>query len=226
MANYQRRFFGEDPWFRSSYQQPGYIGADAPMWGEIAGPALEESDEGMALRSLYYANALLPYLNPYSRAVLTNRIISWEQALKDLPQTGATQGATLGGVIPGYRSEVPRAVSSQGYYQQAGTTAEALEAAMLALQGEMTGGDEDRVPFETRYLMDVARQARQVTPKAGESWTYGQVQDYNDWLATLGQNAPNEIWAQLVRDMFVPARRAVPTTWTNVPYRAPSNWFS
>ncbi len=129
---YRRRFFGEDPWFTSSYQQPGYIGADAPMWGDIAAPALEETPEGMALRSLYYANALLPYLNPYSRAVLTNRIFAWEQALKDFPQTGATKGATLGGVIPGYVSSVPRAVSSQGFYRHAGTTAEALEAAMRA----------------------------------------------------------------------------------------------
>lgn len=223
---YRRRFFGEDPWFTSSYQQPGYIGADAPMWGDIAAPALEETPEGMALRSLYYANALLPYLNPYSRAVLTNRIFAWEQALKDFPQTGATKGATLGGVIPGYVSSVPRAVSSQGFYRHAGTTAEALEAAMRALQGEMTDDGEDRVPFETNWLLDVARQAGQVAPKAGESWTYGQVQDYNDFLATLGQNAPDDMWAQLAQDMFVPLRRKVPTTWSNAPYRASSNWFS
>lgn len=221
---YRRRFFGEDPWFTSSYQN--VVGADAPMWGDIAAPALEEDEAGRGLRLLYIANALLPYLNPYTRALFTNRIIGQAGDLAELPQTGASEGATLGGVVPGYVSSPALPLSSQGFYNNAGAQAEALGASMGALKGIFTDDSEQRLPDETLWLQDVARQVGQVAPKAGESWTYGQVQDYNDLLYTLGAGAPDEMWSDFVQQIFNPVRKAVDVTWANAPGRSAASWFS
>lgn len=217
---YQRRFFGEDPWFTSSYQIPGSIGADAPMWGDIAAPALEETAEGRNLRSLYIAAALLPFLNPYSRALFTNRIIGQQAALEDLPQTGAGAGATLGGVVSGYRSSPALPITPMQAYRSFGPSAEALYAAANVLGNE----DEGYGTSEAAWLADVAQQMQAVSPKAGQSWSYRQVQDVNGLLENIKQGAPDPTWANLVEDMFNPSVRDVPVNW----YRgqtAGGNWF-
>ena len=223
MPTYDRRFFGETPWFTSSYQSPGYIGADSPSWGKIAAPALEETELGQNLRSLYIANAMLPFLNPYSRNLFINRIVGAQPALKDLPQTGATQGATLEPVVSGYRSAPTVPISSMQWYRSLGPAAEALGAAAGVLSDDDAGYDTP----ESRWLGDVAQQLQAVSPKADESWTYQQVQDVNGMLQGIAQGAPSDTWAQLVQDMFAPQNsvRQVPVGW----YRGQTssgNWFS
>lgn len=199
-----------DEWWAPSYgQQPWRGGAPAKhwaSWGKLPATMLEDTETATGLRQLAIANALLPYLNPYSRGWFGTQI-----------RSNAPQLIEAG--VPSSRVEqlnvpmTPR-LTAGSFYDWLGPMADALRAAGNELMQEEHGYGTSALE-EANWLHTIGRQLEEAAPGAGESWTAGQVQAVNDLLAQAQAAAPAG-WEDWFGMMLNPQYTARPInlTWS------------
>lgn len=212
MANY-------DNWFGApGYPVPPEVGpGNQPQnwqsWGRIEPAAMENAD----LRALYFANELLPWLNPFSQAFIINEYLRPNR--RAMEDAGLT---TAAGAVDNYYGGAPTALSTNAFYDQLGQTADVVRSAANALMHRSAGYGTP----EADWLHNVGRQLADVTPE-GDFWTYEQVRNANDVLDTIFRNIPEGAGAfgNILQAMVLPKRREV-QMFSTPGATARSSWFS